>query len=298
MDLFVGKEPRTLPDEIVESKTAGPLVPTFVALIGCDDDETSASSSNLIEQPDIVCSTRDFFVKEAHNRALLGSIAAYNPDSVHIVSKIKISFAKLIAKDWNLVISQMSDTLDEIDSKMSDNIMLRENVLAWRRLLCSWRSNLPDYSLRLQETMNLLLEQTGGNDIEITTKFRKTPSSLAHEPSRITPLALRGHRPQAGTSNDWHDIIAMFDILILGLEKVETRVTSSFQAMMSSMSIIESEKAILQGAAITRLTELAFFFIPLSFTAAFFSMQVKVCSFPTCRRSHLSTADILILAMM
>lgn len=45
---------------------------------------------------------------------------------------------------------------------------------------------------------------------------------------------------------------------------------------MPSMSIFESERAITQGVAFARLTELASIFIPLSFAAAVFFMQVKV----------------------
>jgi Mg2+ and Co2+ transporter CorA len=77
-------------------------------------------------------------------------------------------------------------------------------------------------------------------------------------------------------SNEEKSLLKLYHILLTGLHKIEQRVDRSFQAIMSSMSILESERAIVQGAAITRLTELAFFFIPLSFAATFFSMQIQV----------------------
>jgi Mg2+ and Co2+ transporter CorA len=44
---------------------------------------------------------------------------------------------------------------------------------------------------------------------------------------------------------------------------------------MSSMSISESKKAISQAERVGKLTFLAFIFVPLSFTASFFGMNVK-----------------------
>jgi Mg2+ and Co2+ transporter CorA len=47
---------------------------------------------------------------------------------------------------------------------------------------------------------------------------------------------------------------------------------------MSSMSIAESKKAIDQAERVTRLTLLAFIFVPLAFTTSFFGMNVKELS--------------------
>jgi Mg2+ and Co2+ transporter CorA len=62
------------------------------------------------------------------------------------------------------------------------------------------------------------------------------------------------------------------------LKTIEERVDRSFHALMASMSIAESERAIVQGTAVARLTELAFIFIPLNFACSFFSMQITVSS--------------------
>ncbi|MCJ1307254.1 hypothetical protein MMC25_000900 [Agyrium rufum] len=127
-----------LPAVTVVSEQAGPIIPTFSK----HDDEnndpfmTSAISTagvDLVADPTRYSSTREMFISHAHIRGLLGHQSTRNPDSEDIKSKIKISVANLIAEDWNLVLSQMGNTLDQIDSKMSDNMMLRENVLPWRR---------------------------------------------------------------------------------------------------------------------------------------------------------------------
>lgn len=52
------------------------------------------------------------------------------------------------------------------------------------------------------------------------------------------------------------------------------------RALTGTLQFIESHRAILEAESITRLTELAFFFIPLSFAATVFSMQVKGLACP------------------
>ena len=59
------------------------------------------------------------------------------------------------------------------------------------------------------------------------------------------------------------------------LEAMTRRLEGSYQLLMSAMSILESEKAIEQAVVVTRLTNLAFFFIPLSFVASLFGMNVN-----------------------
>jgi len=45
---------------------------------------------------------------------------------------------------------------------------------------------------------------------------------------------------------------------------------------MSSITIVESSRAIKQAEIITNLTQLAFFFIPLGLVAGAFGMNIKV----------------------
>ncbi|RPA84536.1 hypothetical protein BJ508DRAFT_31521 [Ascobolus immersus RN42] len=53
------------------------------------------------------------------------------------------------------------------------------------------------------------------------------------------------------------------------------RTNTINQNVFSTMSIIESKEAITEAHAVSRLTELAFIFIPLSFASSFFGMEVK-----------------------
>jgi hypothetical protein len=69
--------------------------------------------------------------------------------------------------------------------------------------------------------------------------------------------------------------------------QVETRfqeivqdLNESLNSITGALQFMESQRAIMEAESISRLTELAFLFIPLSFAAALFSMQVQELSQP------------------
>ncbi|KAI1849355.1 hypothetical protein JX266_004850 [Neoarthrinium moseri] len=59
------------------------------------------------------------------------------------------------------------------------------------------------------------------------------------------------------------------------------RIDGFTQTLMSTMSIIESQKAIQEAENIGKLTQLAFFFIPVTFVASIFGMSIVVCGIKT-----------------
>jgi hypothetical protein len=85
-----------------------------------------------------VDSTRRRFLSHILTQGRLDLPRSESRDDL-IVLKVKLAFTRMIAQDWDLVLSQIGQTLDDIDRKISDNAELRKNVLAWRRLLGSWR---------------------------------------------------------------------------------------------------------------------------------------------------------------
>lgn len=54
------------------------------------------------------------------------------------------------------------------------------------------------------------------------------------------------------------------------------RLDGIYQAVMSTMSIVESERAIGEAEVVSKLTHLAFFFIPLTLVSGVFGMNVVV----------------------
>jgi Mg2+ and Co2+ transporter CorA len=60
------------------------------------------------------------------------------------------------------------------------------------------------------------------------------------------------------------------------VERLRIRTDGTIQVLMSTMSIVESQRAIAQAEVVSKLTQLAFFFIPLTFIGTLFGMNIKV----------------------
>ncbi|KAK3368463.1 hypothetical protein B0H63DRAFT_455240 [Podospora didyma] len=72
-----------------------------------------------------------------------------------------------------------------------------------------------------------------------------------------------------------HELGRLFKIMERDLDPTRRRIDGAFQALMSSMRIVESERAIRRAETVSRLTHLAFFFIPLTLVASVFGMNVN-----------------------
>jgi succinate dehydrogenase hydrophobic anchor subunit len=76
------------------------------------------------------------------------------------------------------------------------------------------------------------------------------------------------------TSSEKHFSKKM-EIVETAWQSLNKRMDGTYQAVMSTMSIIESDRAVKEAEAVTKLTNLAFFFIPLSLVAAILAMPLK-----------------------
>lgn len=238
--------------------------------------------------PDVDTTTRSRFITQVVSSELLRHQATSVEDS-QTMSMIKLGIIKIIAHDWNLLLSQMRETLDDIDAKISDNHELRRNVPAWRNLLCTWRVTIIGYSFQLEETVKFIKSQATPQGSTPSTSTLDQARSSQQGPQSENTSSPSTSRGVTGFINDELDtLLAMYKILMDDTKAVEERADRSFHALMSSMTIAESERAIVQGSAVVRLTELAFVFIPLNFATSFFSMQVTVSIYPNTVRNTLT----------
>ncbi|KAF3918099.1 hypothetical protein ABW21_db0207802 [Orbilia brochopaga] len=173
--------------------------------------------------------------------------------------------------------SLLADTLtaidaavDDIDRTMSNTGELQQKISNWAILLSGYRATLSDMHHSIQNTQDYV-------------------DSLQES---VVKSGVGG-RPTAAHQ----EIIAALSILKRLSEfrtQVAGRSNQTFQALMSSMSILESQKAIAEASSVGKLTELAFVFIPVSFAATFFSMQIDTLK-PTVAKFFL-LAVLLLLA--
>lgn len=145
-----------------------------------------------------------------------------------------------MVNDWTSVLREMDKFLDEVDTLMSDNDTLQKKLVTWRIVLGSWRKNLVDDSEKIRTTLAAIKQQETIGEQSI------------------------------GSFN------SSFGELLNHVEGLKDRTERTFGALMSSIAIVESQRAISQAESISRLTELAFLFIPLGFATSTFGMQIQV----------------------
>ena len=157
----------------------------------------------------------------------------------------------------------MSDfraALDFIDVHLSDDKVLRQRVQQWRYLLGQWKSHLSNDISYISYVTRVLLH---GNRLNSENIYPNDPIAEGIGTSRSLLSS---------------SIPTDLDNLTKEITTLTTRAKSTFQDIMATMSIVESQKAIAQAEIISKLTNLAFFFIPLTLTASIFGMNIVVGS--------------------
>jgi hypothetical protein len=147
----------------------------------------------------------------------------------------------IIQSDISNILHLMDLALTEIGQHILDDTLIQERLVHWRHLLDRFDAELSRLEISVRSLAQFL------------TSFTYAPQ----DPSSVE-TRLRESISQ-----------------ISGLRQ---RTKRSNKALMANMSIVESKKGIAEAESVSKLTELAFLFIPLTFSASVFSMQVKELS--------------------
>lgn len=149
-----------------------------------------------------------------------------------------LAYLLVIILQDTLQISQSMDImLNEIDDSMLDDELLQSRIDIMRRVL---------------------------NNFEIETRHLETSISNFAQYT-VGPEVVKS----TGTCG------RLLGQCKLQIRKVQERRRTTYGSLMTAMSLVESKRGISEAESVTKLTELAFFFIPLTFAASLFSMQVK-----------------------
>ena len=159
-------------------------------------------------------------------------------DGGKLKAEVREIIAAYVCDDSSQVLRAMSRSLDEIELSLHDDTKLQSSVARWRDYLGRWR--------------NMVFHEG------------KAVRALQGEVS-----VYKGRATMAESN-----------LKVLGeeLREARLRIDNVFQSLMSAMSIVESKKAIQEAEGVSKLTQLAFFFIPLSLVSSAFGMNVKVCT--------------------
>jgi Mg2+ and Co2+ transporter CorA len=168
---------------------------------------------------------------------------------------------QFVLNDTLEVLAQTDDALDTIGESMASDDNVQNFVQNWRELLAKWNNGLTrqgkfiDYAIRA-----------------INEAHRRKSMSYQKSPAALIP----GSQEDATTDENSAKYLLEFKYMREDVIKLGKRTESTFQALMSTMAIIESQRAIAQAKAVSKLTNLAFFFIPLTLSASVFGMNVIV----------------------
>ena len=165
--------------------------------------------------------------------------------SQHTQYSVRDSILRFMIRDHSLVMYEVRELLDFIDEYMSNDQFLRASIQHWRDLFGRWRRNT-------------------ANDLDYIAYVLRI---LRHEPSHREDTVTTAMRPPP---------LAEFERLSMDVNMLKDRAGSTFQAIMATMGIVESQKAIVQAETISKLTNLAFFFIPLTLCSTVLGMNIKV----------------------
>ena len=187
-----------------------------------------------------------------------------NPANFAALSKspqgsIKDIILRFILEDNLEILSDFREALDFIDVHLSDDIILRQRVQQWRYLLGQWKCHL-------------------SNDISYISYVSRILHWNRLDSENIYPSNPNAEGTGTSRSLSSPSIQTDLDDLTKEISSLTTRAKSTFHDIMATMSIVESQKAIAQAETISKLTNLAFFFIPLTLTASIFGMNITVGS--------------------
>jgi hypothetical protein len=159
------------------------------------------------------------------------------------ISLVKLLF-QLIRQDTLTLLKQLRRILDEVEIELVDDTKMEDRLALWRQLISRAQRELPELKISLEPFVAFL--------------STINPPNAAEEGAAIA----------SEVTQDLHKLSKDIDQIVDRLRKTSTSLTSN-------MALLDSRRSIDEARAVTRLTELAFVFIPLSFATSFFGMQVE-----------------------
>lgn len=146
-----------------------------------------------------------------------------------------IALLTVIRNDTRALFRSLEWTLDDISHESQDDFLMNRRLSEWRKLMNDFEIEIPAMA----------------NRFKVFTEFVFSDEEC---------------------SNDISSIITAID---RDIRKAERKLADAYAGLRADMQFMESRRSITEAKTVTRLTELAFVFIPLSFCASLFSMSIK-----------------------
>ena len=168
----------------------------------------------------------------------------------------------------------MRSALEDIREKSASTTVLQveEYVLHWRSILNRYRFELSRLLRRLSDF-----------------------SRFVH--TRVESRSGMDRRPNSDLPADSFDTKSSHDLVEDATREIKEtleEIDRLYNALRAEMSIADSRRSIAEAESVSKLTELAFIFIPLTFAASIFSMQIQQLQ-STVPLSYFIVASVILL---
>lgn len=186
-------------------------------------------------------------------------ISKSNSNAFSLACLVRNVLNRAILDDTFEVLTGMETSLDSIGLSMSIDEDVRGFERNWRDLFGKWKNGLTRQEKSIEYGIKAIKHSQSVKSVFNDYVATSSPSTAQENFMPSIPSFLEELQ---GIKAD--------------IEKVVRRTEATFNSLMATMSIIESRRAIAQAESVTKLTSLAFFFIPLTLCATVFSINVVV----------------------
>ena len=146
-----------------------------------------------------------------------------------------LALLQVLQLDSEAFFTSLEWALDEISQDSLDDFLISRRMDDWRKLMNDFQIEVPAIGKSLHEFTAFVFD----NSTELPAPIQ-----------------------------------SIVDEVDAGIERIENRLEKAYAALRADMQFSESRRSITEAKTVTKLTELAFIFIPLSFTASLFSMSI------------------------
>ena len=148
-----------------------------------------------------------------------------------------ISVLRLIELDTEVLFRSLDWTLDGISQDSQDDFLMARRLSEWRKLMSHFEIELPAMAKRLEHFSEFVFLPTAEQDYP-------------------------------------DEVIRILGVVSQDIAVAEKKFGDAYTDLRADMQFAESRRSITETKTVTRLTELAFVFVPLSFCASLFSMSI------------------------
>ncbi|KFY10815.1 hypothetical protein V492_04825 [Pseudogymnoascus sp. VKM F-4246] len=147
----------------------------------------------------------------------------------------------IIQQDSINLLSYLHKTLDEINVDMLGDAKMEDRIVMWRQIIVRAQLELPELKRSIASFFTF-------------TQLLNADGELG--------------------------VLDLFERLLTEIDDMIQRLQTASSSLTANMALLDSRRSIAEAQAVTKLTELAFFFIPLTFAATLFGMQVEQLATP------------------